>query len=456
MNKIFLYICRMFQREVIKSLENWKNSEGRKPLLIRGARQVGKTTVVHDWSQTFKQYIYLNLEISADISPFENFTTMETLLNEIFFLKKQQLQLKSETLLFIDEIQESERAIGLLRYFYEQYPEIPVIAAGSLLESLFDTNSNFPVGRIQYMAVKPCSFKEFLGAIGEERLQEFLKIGPSPAYVHEELVKHFRTFAIIGGMPEIIKKYADKRDFTVLRTSFDALIQGYLDDVEKYASSEAQARVIRYCIQNVFIYAGKRITFEGFGKGKYRSREIGEAMRILEKAMLVQLVYPQLKNTLPFEQDSRKSPRLQFLDTGMLSYFNGLQLKLLGTDKIDSVYEGLIIEHLVGQEILTTSNSILHKLHFWVREKADTSAEIDYIFERNGTLWPVEVKSGAVGKLRSLFQYMKTAENRKAIRFYNGPYQTQTVEMFGDKPFELINLPWYLAGSLGNEFWEFD
>ena len=446
----------MFQRDAYNSLENWKNSDGRKPLLLRGARQVGKTTLVHDWSKTFKQYIYLNLEILEDVSPFENFTNMENLLKEIFFLKKQQIQLKSETLLFIDEIQESERAIGLLRYFYEQYPEIPVIAAGSLLESLFDTHTSFPVGRVEYMAVRPCSFKEFLGAIGEERLQEFLKIGASPNYVHEELVKHFRTFAIIGGMPEIVKRYAEKRDFTVLKPRFDSLIQGYLDDVEKYASSEAQARIIRYCIENVLLNAGKRITFEGFGKGKYRSREIGEALRVLEKAMLIQLVYPQLKNTLPFEQDSRKSPRLQFLDTGILSYYNGLQLKLLGTNQLDSVYEGLIVEHLVGQEILTTSKSILHKLHFWVREKSDTSAEVDYIFERNGTLWPVEVKSGAVGKLRSLFQYMKTAENRKAIRFYNGPYSEQTVEMFGDAPFELINLPWYLAGSLGNEFWEFD
>jgi predicted AAA+ superfamily ATPase len=446
----------MFQRDAYNSLENWKNSDGRKPLLLRGARQVGKTTVVQDWSKTFKQYIYLNLEILEDVSPFENFTNMENLLKEIFFLKKQQIQLKSETLLFIDEIQESERAIGLLRYFYEQYPEIPVIAAGSLLESLFDTNTSFPVGRVEYMAVKPCSFKEFLGAIGEERLKEFLKIGPSPNYVHEELVKHFRTFAIIGGMPEIVKKYAEKRDFTVLKPRFDSLIQGYLDDVEKYASSETQARVIRYCIENVLLNAGKRITFEGFGKGKYRSREIGEALRVLEKAMLIQLVYPQLKNTLPFEQDSRKSPRLQFLDTGILSYYNGLQLKLLGTNQLDSVYEGLIVEHLVGQEILTTSKSILHKLHFWVREKSDTSAEVDYIFERNGTLWPIEVKSGAVGKLRSLFQYMKTAENRKAIRFYNGPYERQTVEMFGVDPFELINLPWYLAGSLGNDYWEFD
>jgi hypothetical protein len=161
-------------------------------------------------------------------------------------------------------------------------------------------------------------------------------------------------------MPEIVKRYAEKRDFTVLKPRFDSLIQGYLDDVEKYASSEAQARVIRYCIENVLLNAGKRITFEGFGKGKYRSREIGEALRVLEKAMLIQLVYPQLKNTLPFEQDSRKSPRLQFLDTGILSYYNGLQLKLLGTNQLDSVYEGLIVEHLVGQEILTTSKSILY------------------------------------------------------------------------------------------------
>ena len=116
----------------------------------------------------------------------------------------------------------------------------------------------------------------------------------------------------------------------------------------------------------MFVNAVKRLTFKGSGKGKYRSREIAEALRLLEKAMLVQLMCPQLKNTLPFEQDGRKSPRLQFLDTGMLSYFNGMQLKLLGTKQLDSVYEGLIIEHLVRQELLTTNFSILHKLHFWV------------------------------------------------------------------------------------------
>jgi hypothetical protein len=157
----------MFGRLIIFEFEKWLAKPQRKPLVLRGARQVGKTTAVNQFAVKFSQYIYLNLELSADRAPFERFTDMDTLLQSLFFLKNKSLTQKADTLIFIDEIQEHPEAINLLRYFYEQEPKIAVIAAGSMLETLFGKNISFPVGRVEYKVLRPVSFPEFLQAIGE-------------------------------------------------------------------------------------------------------------------------------------------------------------------------------------------------------------------------------------------------------------------------------------------------
>lgn len=437
----------MIQRKIMPRLEYWAHHKSRKPLVIRGARQVGKTTLVRQFSSEFEQYIYLNLEMPADRAPFEEFTDMESLLEAIFFLKNKKISRRAQTLIFLDEIQEAPEAVALLRYFYEQAPDIPVIAAGSLLESLFDPDINFPVGRVEYKILRPVCFEEFLEAIGEESaLEQFRQIPVAP-FAHQRLLQLFHTYAILGGMPEIVQHYISHGDLTALKPIYASLITSYMEDVEKYARHPSQVQTIRHVIKTCFGEAGKRISFRGFGKSDYGSREMGEALRILEKALLLRLVYPSTHTTLPLLPDQAKSPRLHLLDTGLMNYKLGIQKQIIGTNDLHSIYQGVMIEHLVGQELLSGQFEALSDLHFWVREKTGSMAEIDYVYPYDGRLIPIEVKSGAGGKLRSLHQFMDQSPHKMALRFFNGqPTRTQVKTLTG-KTYHLLSLPYYLASQ---------
>lgn len=442
----------MFKRRLLLELEKWRQNIPRKPLVIRGARQVGKTTLVNQFAAKYEQYIYLNLELSDDKEPFENFTSIENLLNTLFFLKNKTLAKKSTTLIFIDEIQEVPKALNILRYFYELAPEISVIAAGSMLETLFDKNISFPIGRVEYKVIRPVSFPEFLSAIGENAALEQLTQVPVATFAQSKLLSLFHTYALIGGMPEIVQHYATHKDLVALGPVYDSLISGYMEDVEKYAKSNAQILHIRHCIQNSFAQAGKRIKFEGFGNSAYKSREMGESLRTLEKALLMQLVYPCTSASLPMVPDIKKSPRLQILDTGLLNYFVGIQKEIIGTDDLNSIYQGTLIEHLIGQELLAFQYNALSALHFWVREKKESTAEVDYLFQYDGLIIPIEVKSGKEGTLKSLHSYMDIAPHNFAIRFYAGALNISDAITQNGKQYKILNLPYYLGSQIEKYF----
>ena len=440
----------MFKRQLLLELENWRQNKHRKPLVIRGARQVGKTTLVNQFATKYEQYIYVNLELAEDKEPFENFTTIEHLINTLFFLKNKTITKKSTTLVFIDEIHVVPTALNTLRYFYELAPEISIIAAGSMLETLFDKNISFPIGRVEYKVIRPVSFPEFLLAMGETTaLEEITKV-PIAAYAHTKLLSLFHTYALIGGMPEIVQHYATHKDLVSLAPIYDSLISGYMDDVEKYAKSNAQILHIRHCIQSSFAQAGKRIKFEGFGNSAYKSREMGESLRILEKALLLQLIYPCTSATLPMIPDIKKSPKLQILDTGLLNYFVGIQKEIIGTNDLNNIYQGTLIEHLIGQEILAFQNNALSALHFWVREKKESTAEVDYLFQIDGQIIPIEVKSGKEGSLKSLHSFMDLAPHDKAIRFYAGALNITDAITQNGKQYQILNLPYYLGSQIEN------
>lgn len=438
----------MFARQLLSELEKWRLNKPRKPLIIRGARQVGKTTLVNQFAKQYEQYIYLNLELAEDKEPFENFTTIENLLNTLFFLKNKTLTKKSTTLIFIDEIQQVPKALNTLRYFYELAPDISVIAAGSMLETLFDKNISFPIGRVEYKVIRPVSFTEFLSAIGETAALEQITKVPIAAFAQTKLLSLFHTYALIGGMPEVIHHYATHKDLVTLAPIYDSLISGYMDDVEKYAKNNAQILHIRHCIQSSFALAGKRIKFEGFGNAAYKSREIGESLRVLEKALLLQLIYPCTTATLPMVPDIKKSPRLQILDTGLLNYFVGIQKEIIDTDDLNKIYQGTLIEHLIGQELLAFQYNALSALHFWVREKKESTAEVDYLFPYNGLIIPIEVKSGVAGSLKSLHSFMDLAPHHWAIRFYAGALNITDAITQNGKEYQILNLPYYLGSQI--------
>ena len=438
----------MFKRQIHKELDKWLENPHRKPLIIRGARQVGKTTLVHQFARQFEQYIYLNLEISADKDPFLRYRDLEELVQSIFFIKDQQLSKRENTLIFIDEIQEVPAVLNILRYFYEQEPKIKVIAAGSMLESVFDQTVHFPVGRVEYKVLRPVSFPEFLDALAEHSALEQLLHVPLRPFAHERLIRLYHKYAIIGGMPEVLNAYLRNKDYNDIKPVFDSLIAAYLDDVEKYAKNDTQVLHLRHVIRSSFSEAGKRIHFAGFGNSSYRSREMSECLRLLEKVLLLKLLFPNTSATLPLQADLKKSPRLQILDTGMLNHFVGIQKEILTADDLSNVYQGAMIEHLTGQELLANQYHALSELYFWVKEKKESNAEVDFLYPFEGKLIPVETKSGRAGTLKSLHQFMDLAPHQMAVRFYAGPISINEAKTPLKKTYHLLNLPYYLVSQI--------
>ncbi|MCL2511515.1 MAG: AAA family ATPase [Bacteroidales bacterium] len=438
----------MYQRNTIEELLKWKNATGRKPLVLRGARQVGKTTVVGLFAENFAQYINLNLERERDREIFSKYGSIEEIVQYIFLQYNKNLDKIGDTLLFIDEIQIEPKAVAMLRYFYEEYPDLHVIAAGSMLETLFDRGINFPVGRVEFRKMHPVSFEEFLGAMNESQALELYHQVPLPAFAHSKLLQLFHTYTLIGGMPEVVGEYAKNRDITSLSNIYESLIATYLDDVEKYAKNANQVQIVRHAIRSSFYEAGTRIKYQGFGASSYNSREMSEVLRMLEKAMLINLVFPTTQTAAPFMPDVKKSPKLQALDTGLVNYFSGLQRELFGTRDLHAHYQGKIAEHIVGQELLAYNFNVLNSLHFWVNEKKQSDAEVDFLYNFDGQIIPVEVKSGKSGKLRSLLQFLDMSNIPIAVRFYAGNFQVEEHKTLTGKPFKLINIPYFLVGKL--------
>lgn len=436
-----------FERDIIKDLQTWAQKPNRKPLILRGARQVGKTTAVQIFAQGFDYFIQLNLEKSKDRQYFTRFDRIEDTVSALLFEHNVPNRAK-RVLLFIDEIQNEPKAVAWLRYFYEDYPHLHVIAAGSLLETLLESKNAFPVGRVEYLVMRPVSFSEFLRATGELNAAEAYEQIPLPNYAYPRLLDLFHRYALIGGMPEVVQEYASTQDLTLLKPLYNTLLTAYQDDVQKYASSQSKAPIIQHCIQHIFLEAGKRIKFQSFGQSNYGSKEIGEALRTLQKAMLCHLVYPLTQADLPPLTDFKKQPYLQILDTGLMNHFSGLQSMLIGSKDLGEVYRGRVVQHWVGQQILANLHSPLDQLYFWVREKNQSSAEVDFVLMNAGKLIPVEVKSGASGRLRSLQLYMDACPHDLALRLYAGELLMHPAQTPNGKNFRLLNLPYFLGEKL--------
>lgn len=440
----------MFARKAIDYLRKWAQKEQRKPLVLRGARQVGKTTLVKMFAKDFDNYVYLNLEENDNARLFTADVSFEDLLAGIFF-KAGISQGSSRTLIFIDEIQSVPKAVQTLRYFYEKRPDIYVIAAGSLLESLMGRHISFPVGRVEYMSLHPCTFVEFLSAIGEEELAQKTEELAVPQSLHDYTLGLFRKYMIVGGLPEAVACYAEHRDLVMLNDVFNTLITGYRDDVEKYANRPKDQDVIRYILNYGWSFAGHRIQFSKFTSSSFKSADVNNAFRTLEKTLLLELVYPLTSTSFPVLPDLRKSPKLLWLDTGLVNYLAGVQEELLFTDDCDDLWNGDIAEHIVGQELLGATTAFGEKRMFWVRDARNSQAETDYVVRYHSHILPIEVKTGSNSKLRSLHQFMEKSKENIALRLWNGPMTSGIVRKNGGGSFTLYNIPLYYAGQI-NKF----
>lgn len=435
----------MFQRNSLNYLRQWRQKEGRKPLILRGARQVGKTTVISEFAKDFQHYIYLNLEREEHRLLFDKGMDIENTLKSIAFTTHTPLT--DNTLLFIDEIQNSATAIQSLRYFYEQHPEICVVAAGSLLENYAGKTFSFPVGRVEFMAMHPCTFYEYLGAVGEQDDLQLIYDG-NAHFVHNRLMQSFQTYTLLGGMPEVIQTYLDTRDLRAAEPIYTSLLASYQDDVEKYAANKTQAAVIRHILQYGWAMAGEIITYERFAGSTYKSREVSEAFLTLQKSMLLETVHPSSSVRLPLLPNMSRHPKLLWLDTGIVNYQAGVRDELFSAENLQDVYRGRIAEHIVGQELLGYSTQIDAHRAFWQKSEK-SEAEIDYLYVFESRIIPIEVKSGANAHLRSLQQFMALSEHDVAVRVWNKPMSIDEVQNpQTGKTFRLINLPFYMVGRL--------
>lgn len=417
---------------------------------MRGARQVGKTVAVRMFGEDYTYFTELNLERPENANIFMRGLSAKEIVQtlKIRFGIPPQIE-PGAWLLFLDEIQACPEAVSLLRYFYEDTPDLHVLATGSLLETaLMKKHISFPVGRVEYKYLYPMNFEEFIEAISTNEMLSVFHIVPTPKYAEENLFSIFHKYALIGGMPEAVAAYAEKGEVVAANDVYSNLFTAYHDDIPKYARNDSLKTVLRHCLNTAPLSAAMRIHFAGFGESNYGSREVGEALRTLEQVMVLSLIYPTTATELPLLPNMRKAPRLQFLDTGLVHYLVGIQQNLIGITDLSDVFRGRILEQLIGQELLARSRTKRVPPLFWVREKTQSQAEVDFLETHNAIPLPVEVKSGKEGKLRSLHGFMSMQPQSKiAMRLYRGSFIKQKSERSGNT-FQLLSIPYYHCSKI--------
>lgn len=427
-----------FNRNIIGYLDQWRHNNDRKPLIVRGARQVGKTSAVLLFGKRhFDHVVHMNFEKTEHSRLFPVGTTRADL-EKIVPLAFGQPIVPGKTLLFLDEIQEAPYMLPVLRFLYEERPDVHVIAAGSLLEvRLKEEALPFPVGRVEYAYLRPLDFFEFLSAIDEQSSLAYLKevslTQRIPAGIHEKLLSLFAEYALIGGMPEAVKVYAVSRNIAAVNAVYSNLFTSFQDDVYKYAS-HASAKYVGFVLTNAPLFAGLSITYEKFSGSVYKSREMHNSFDLLEQAMLIAAIRATKATNLPLVPQQKKPPKLIFLDVGLVNFHMGIQKEFLTMKNLSDFYHGRIAEQIVAQQLLSSSTTRSPHLFYWYK-KGGSEAEVDFCLVHEGTVVGVEVKSGKGGRLRSAHEFLKTHPTGKIIRVYGGP-----LEWDG----KIVSLPFYL------------
>ena len=434
------------ERKIDKDLEEWKSSVNRKPLLLRGARQVGKSSSVRESGKQFDYYFEINFEnkdFAGAKKIFERHSNPHLICDELTALYEIPVK-EGKTLLFLDEIQSCPDALSSLRYFYEQMPELHVIAAGSLLEFALRKIPSFAVGRIRSIYMYPFSFEEFLAAIQRHSLLEKLKSAspenPLSDEVHGKLRELFLRFIVIGGMPEVVSKYASGGSLLDCRNILDELTETLFNDFAKYKQRVPATR-LEEVFSAIIAQTGQKFTYsQAISSGN--QVQIKESIELLKMAGLVYSATHSSANGLPLAAETNPRYRkLMILDTGIYQRFLRLDLTgLLLDEKIEQINKGALAEMFVGTELVKSQNNRLSaELYYWQREKEGSTAEIDYVIQRDREIVPVEVKAGTKGTMQSMFLFLKEKRRNYGIRC--------SMENFGE--FQNIKIyPLYAAGKI--------
>lgn len=438
----------MIKRQLENFLNEWKNAPSRKPLILRGARQVGKTTLIEQFGKSFDQYLSFNLERAADRSLFDAVENLAATVQLLFLSRRKADRHDKKTLIFIDEVQEVPKVLEALRFFYEDYPHLYIIVTGSLLEFSMEQIARTPVGRVEFAELYPLNFQEYLDGMGNQVLLNILNQIPVDNQLLNPIYDVFHEYTMIGGMPNITASYLQDKNLSRILNLYASITEAYKADIEKYATNSTQRSILRHIMDTAPFEIDNRIVFNHFGNSSFKTREVKEAINALEKAKILQLIYPTTNVSLPELPDFKKSPRLQYLDVGLVNFQLGLHRELLLISDLNDASRGKLIQQVVMQELKSLRYLPDMGLHFWVREESGTSSEVDLVYPYRNMLIPIEIKSGASGALRSLHEFMDRCPHATAVRFYAGKISIDHLQTRKGKPYRLLNLPYFLAAWL--------
>jgi len=441
----------MFNRYIELELKKWKTSSIRKPLIIRGARQVGKTSVVRKFGrENFGQVIEINLEKKDQLLVFDKATSVDDFLKRIsLFFDKSVIP--NTSLLFIDEIQESKNTMELLRFFSEEKPQLHIIAAGSLLEAKIDKNWLVPVGRVDYKYLYPMTFFEYLLAKKKTALLDSLKkIKLEDQFQFGDLAGElFKDYTVIGGMPEVISSYIKNGGYDEVKTILGRLQTAYIDDIRKYSKSNRDNKYLEQVVENGAKMAGSLFKYENFGGSSYRSREMGEAVQTVEKVMLLKQVMAVNSTSLPIVPKGNRPKKMIWLDVGLANFVNNAYKEIISGE-----YRGKIMEQIVGQSLIAGGVNKQIDLYYWAKDRDEGSAEVDFCMQHDSRLVGMEIKSGNISKMKSLFSMGNADKNIILVRISWDSLKEETYK-FSGCTYRLLSLPFYLIdrwSELVNQF----
>lgn len=410
-----------YRRIIDQKLLEWKDSPRRKPLLIRGARQVEKSSAVRQFGKCFKYFVEINLERKPSIRQlFTKDIDVKRTCEGISATLGIPI-LPGETLLFIDEIQVSQEAIMSLRYFKEDYPELHVIAAGSLLEFTLEELPSFGVGRIRSLYMYPFSFDEFLLAQGKDLTLDYkhkaTSDSPVPEAVHNELVEQLKTFYLVGGMPAAVTEWIESKSYLECAHVHNDILDTYQDDFSKYKSRISPV-LLRKVLRSVALQAGSKFVFRQVDS-ELHSTTIRDALHLLTLAGLIKPVVHTDGNGLPLGAEANDSyTKYLFLDLGLMQTMLNIQAaEVLLASEVDFVNKGAASEMFAGLELMKAHDCFQKaEMYYWQNLNRGANAEIDYLEAKEGKVLPIEVKASTRGSMQSLWLFMRKKNLHHAIR----------------------------------------
>jgi len=456
----------MFFREAVSDIIDWYKQKQRKPLVIRGARQVGKTTSVRIAAEQLDvPIIEINLERHTDLVPLFDGYRLDDLLFNFSLISGQALDKNSPAILFLDEAQAVPSAYSCLRYFYEDMPNLAVILTGSLLDQVLNNYKlPSPVGRIEPYFMGPLKFEEFLVAISAEKELQALEMLTLdnmhliPDSLHEKLLGLVRRYTLSGGMPHCVQIGIDSNfNHAEILKYQTALLQTYKDDFAKYRGSQS-ALMLNAFFNGILGQVGQQFSHKQANEiarnSRGDNRELNAALEQFQEARLFYRVLHSNVQTVPLGAETKmRISKFLFIDVGLLLSAQGIPVQEVMSNNLELANRGSLAEQFVGQQLLYSKPEYVNpELYYWHPPKAEAQAEVDFLYVSGNTIIPVEVKAGSTGTIKSLQSYVIKKQADMAVRVSSGkPSVNELVAKSNkqERDFKLVNLPFYLVNRLG-------